>query len=144
LAQSVAGKAPSTTGQHAIALPDEEGSGLIANVLPLEWRDGRNPLASLPGVAAVIIQNPVDFAAPPMEAFAGLYGLSSAERKVLEHIADGKPPQETADHLGISVNTVKTHLQKIFAKTNTGRQADLIHLVTRSTAPLKAKQQPTD
>jgi DNA-binding CsgD family transcriptional regulator len=144
LAQSVAGNAPSTTGQHAVALPDEEGSGLIANVLPLEWRDGRNPLASLPGVAAVIIQNPVDFAAPPMEAFAGLYGLSSAERKVLEHIADGKPPQETADHLGISVNTVKTHLQKIFAKTNTGRQADLIHLVTRSTAPLKAKQQPTD
>jgi len=69
---------------------------------------------------------------------------NAAERKVLEHIADGKPPQETADHLGISVNTVKTHLQKIFAKTNTGRQADLIHLVTRSTAPLKAKQQPTD
>jgi DNA-binding CsgD family transcriptional regulator/PAS domain-containing protein len=144
LAQSVAGKAPFTTGQHAVALPDEEGSGLIANVLPLEWRDGRNPLASLPGVAAIIIPNPVDFAAPPMEAFAGLYGLSSAERKVLEHIADGKPPQEAADHLGVSVNTVKTHLQKIFAKTNTGRQADLIHLVTRSTAPLKAKQQPTD
>jgi hypothetical protein len=116
LAQSVAGKAPFTTGQHAIALPDEERSGLIANVLPLEWRDGRNPLASLPGVAAVIIQNPVDFAAPPMEAFAGLYGLSSAERKVLEHIADGKPPQETADHLGISVNTVKTHLQKILQR----------------------------
>jgi len=106
-------------GTNAIALPDEEGSGLIANVLPLEWRDGRNPLASLPGVAAVIIQNPVDFRRAPMEAFAGLYGLSSAERKVLEHIADGKPPQETADHLGISVNTVKTHLQKIFAKNQT-------------------------
>jgi hypothetical protein len=39
------------SGQHAIALPDEEGSGLIANVLPLQWRDGRNPLASLPAAA---------------------------------------------------------------------------------------------
>jgi DNA-binding CsgD family transcriptional regulator len=144
LAQSVAGKAPLATGQHAIPLPNGEGSGLIANVLPLEWRSGRNPLASLPGATAVIIQNPDHSAAPPMEAFAGLYGLTTAERKVLEHIADGKPPQETADHLGVSVTTVKTHLQKIFEKTNTGRQADLIHLVARSTPPLRRGNNSTD
>ena len=140
LAESVAGKAPLTTGQHAIPLPDEEGSGLIANILPLQWRDGRNPLASLPGATAVIIQDPRESAVPPIEAFAELYGLSSAERKVLDHIADDKPPQEAADHLGISVNTVKTHLQKIFAKTNTTRQADLIHLIARFTVPLKRKR----
>jgi len=44
LEASVAGKAPSASGQYAVPLPDEEGSGLIASVLPLEWRDGRNPL----------------------------------------------------------------------------------------------------
>lgn len=137
LAQSMAGTAPLATGQHAIALPDEEGAGLIANILPLEWRSGRNPLAALPGATAVIIQNPANSAAPPMEAFATLYGLTPAEQRVLEHIAAGQPPQEAADHLGTSITTVKTHLQKIFAKTNTGRQADLIHLVARSTSPLK-------
>jgi DNA-binding CsgD family transcriptional regulator/PAS domain-containing protein len=139
LDQSIAGKAPPASGQYAVPLPDEDGAGLIANVLPLEWRDGRNPLAALPGAAAVIIQDPATPAAPPMEAFAELYGLTSAEHKVLEHVAEGQPPQETADRLGVSLATVKTHLQKIFAKTNTARQADLISLVARSTAPLKRK-----
>ena len=139
LEASVAGKAPSASGQYAIPLPDEEGSGLIANVLPLQWRDGRNPLAALPGAAAVIIQNPSEDATPPMEAVALLYGLTTAERNVLEHVASSHSPQETADRLGVSVNTVKTHLQKIFAKTNTARQADLVRLIARSTAPLKSK-----
>jgi DNA-binding CsgD family transcriptional regulator len=139
LEASVAGKAPPVSGQYAIPLPDEEGSGLIANVLPLQWRDGRNPLAALPGAAAVIIQNPSEDATPPMEAVALLYGLTTAERNVLEHVASSHTPQETADRLGVSVNTVKTHLQKIFAKTNTARQADLVRLIARSTAPLKSK-----
>ena len=74
-----------------------------------------------------------------MEAIALLYGLTIAERNVLEHVASSHSPQETADRLGVSVNTVKTHLQKIFAKTNTARQADLVRLIARSTAPLKSK-----
>lgn len=140
LDESSAGRAPAASGQHAVALPDEEGAGLIANVLPLQWRDGRNPLAALPGAAAVIIQNPSEGAAPPMEAVGLLYGLTSAERNVLEHIADSRSPQETADRLGVSVHTVKTHLQKIFAKTNTTRQAELVSLIARSTAPLKPRR----
>ena len=139
LEESSAGRAPLTSGQHAIPLPDEEGSGLIANVLPLQWRDGRNPLAALPGAAAVIIQDPAEGAPAPMEAIGLLYGLTAAERNVLEQVAASHTPQETADRLGVSVNTVKTHLQKIFSKTNTARQADLVSLVARSTAPLKAK-----
>ena len=140
LQESTAGRAPATSGQHAIPLPDEEGSGLIANVLPLQWRDGRNPLAALPGAAAVIIQDPAEGAPPPVEAIGLLYGLTAAERNVLEHVAASHTPQETADRLGVSVNTIKTHLQKIFAKTSTARQADLVRLVARSTAPLKSKR----
>jgi DNA-binding CsgD family transcriptional regulator/PAS domain-containing protein len=140
LQESTAGRAPATSGQHAIPLPDDEGSGLIANVLPLQWRDGRNPLAALPGAAAVIIQDPAEGAPPPVEAIGLLYGLTAAERNVLEHVAASHTPQETADRLGVSVNTIKTHLQKIFAKTSTARQADLVRLVARSTAPLKSKR----
>ncbi len=137
LAQSAAGSAPLRTGQYSVPLPDEEGGGLIANVLPLEWREGRNPLAGLRGAAAVIVQDPAEIRAPPIEAFATLYGLTAAEQKVLEHIAEGQPPQQTADELGVSVTTVKTHLQKLFAKTNTGRQADLIQLLSKHTPPIR-------
>jgi DNA-binding CsgD family transcriptional regulator len=139
LSQSAAGKAPLATGQHSIPLPKEDGAGLIASVLPLEWRLAKNPLSALPGSAAVFIQDPSEPAPAPTKAFSALYGLTTSEQKVLEHITRGKAPQETAIDLGISVTTVKTHLQKIFAKTNTGRQADLMQLFARSTAPLRAK-----
>jgi DNA-binding CsgD family transcriptional regulator/PAS domain-containing protein len=140
LTESMAGHAPLRSGQYAVPLPDEEGGGLIANVLPLQWREGRNPLSGMRGAAAVIVQDPVQRRAPPLEAFATLYGLTFAEQKVLEHIAEGEPPQETADELGISITTVKTHLQKIFGKTGTGRQADLIQLLERHTSPLRARR----
>jgi DNA-binding CsgD family transcriptional regulator len=44
--------------------------------------------------------------------------------------------QEVAPVLGISATTVKTHLQRIFAKTDTGRQADLVKLVAGYMSPL--------
>jgi DNA-binding CsgD family transcriptional regulator len=37
---------------------------------------------------------------------------------------------EVAPVLGISETTVKTHLQRVFEKTGTNRQAHLIKLVT--------------
>jgi DNA-binding CsgD family transcriptional regulator len=143
LGQSLAGKAPRLTGQHAIALPDEEGGGLIANVLPLQWRDGRNPLAPLRGAAAIFVQDPAEGATPHLQAFATLYGLSGAEERVLERIVTGQTPQEAADELGVSLATVKTHLQKLFAKTGTGRQVELVQLFERQRPPVKgeAKQE---
>lgn len=141
LAQSVAGKAPHQTGQHAIALPGEEG-GLIANVLPLQWRNGRNPLAPLPGAAAVFVQDPAAGATPHLQAFATLYGLSAAEERVLEQIVTGRSPQEAAAELGVSIATIKTHLQKIFAKTGTRRQVGLVQLFERLRPPVKGASRP--
>jgi DNA-binding CsgD family transcriptional regulator len=43
---------------------------------------------------------------------------------------------EAADVLGISETTVKTHLQHVFEKTRTRRQADLIKLVATHMNPL--------
>jgi len=43
---------------------------------------------------------------------------------------------EVAPALGISETTVKTHLQRIFDKTGSSRQADLIKLVAGYMSPL--------
>lgn len=91
----------------------------------------------MPGAAAVIVQDPGETAPMPAEALAELYGLTLAESRVLEHIGQGETPQEAAERLGISLTTVKTHLQRIFAKTETTRQADLVRLVTRATPPVR-------
>ena len=138
LAHSVEGRAPSKTGGHAVALPDEEGPGLVASVLPLEWREARNPLSGLPGAAAVIVQDPAEPPPLPGPAFAELYGLTDAELRVLQIIVRGLTSQEIAEELTLSIATVKTHLRKIFAKTNTSRQAELIRLLTTTTPPVAA------
>jgi DNA-binding CsgD family transcriptional regulator len=43
---------------------------------------------------------------------------------------------EVAEELGIGEATVKTHLHRLFAKTETARQADLVKLVAAFTSPL--------
>jgi DNA-binding CsgD family transcriptional regulator len=40
--------------------------------------------------------------------------------------------------MGISPSTVKTHLRRLFAKTGTDRQADLVKLVAGYVNPLVA------
>jgi DNA-binding CsgD family transcriptional regulator len=47
---------------------------------------------------------------------------------------DGKG-KETADMLGVSEPTVRTHLQNIFSKTGTSRQADVLRLLHSATPP---------
>lgn len=140
LAQSVDGKAPAKTGRHEVALPVEDGAGLIASVLPLEWRQGRNPLSPLPGAAAIIVQDPADPPPLPGEAFAQLYDLTAAEQRVLQLMVQGFTPQDVGAELGVSVTTVKTHLQRLFAKTNTPRQADLVRLVMSMTPPVRPQR----
>ena len=43
---------------------------------------------------------------------------------------------EVAPALGISEATAKSHLQHIFAKTDTSRQADLVKLIAGYMSPL--------
>jgi DNA-binding CsgD family transcriptional regulator len=43
---------------------------------------------------------------------------------------------EAAEELGIAETTVKTHLHRVFAKTGTTRQADLVRLVAGFASPL--------
>jgi DNA-binding CsgD family transcriptional regulator len=42
-----------------------------------------------------------------------------------------------SDVVGVSEATVKTHLQRVFAKTNTNRQTELIKLVAAHASPLR-------
>lgn len=68
---------------------------------------------------------------PPQEglrAFADLFGLTQGELRVLVLMIEHFSPQMIADHLGISLPTVRTHLQRIRQKTGTRRFADLIRL----------------
>jgi len=63
------------------------------------------------------------------------FAFTPAERRVAALIRRGAPPKQVADELGIALPTVKSHLQALFGKTGTRRQAELVHvLLTRAPA----------
>lgn len=69
--------------------------------------------------------------APPIaqEQLRSLYRLTPAEAAVAMAIARGAGLQAAADELQISLTTARTHLQHVFEKTETGRQAELVRLI---------------
>ena len=60
--------------------------------------------------------------------------MIGGEARVVVELVKGKRPQEVADELKVSLNTVRNQLKQIFSKTNTGRQSELISLVLSSAA----------
>jgi len=118
-------------GGHSIAISDGNGGGVMATILPLERRDRQSLSKSFSAVAAIFVQDPAVLPLLPGDAFGKLYGLTGGELRVALKVASGLAPQETAELLGIGLQTVKTHLQHIFQKTGTTRQAELVALASR-------------
>lgn len=58
-----------------------------------------------------------------------LYKLTPAEARLAARLAQGLRLEDAATDLGVSLNTVRTHLKRIFSKTETDRQAELVRLI---------------
>lgn len=129
--------AASPPGEHSVAIPDGAGGGYVATLLPIENGRRSGILAPFAASVAVFMQDPVQVSLMPGEAFARLHGLTGAELRVLLALSQGLGGVESAEMLGISETTVRTHLQRIFSKTGTSRQADLLGLLHRSTPPVR-------
>lgn len=54
-------------------------------------------------------------------------GLTGQEVRVLERLAEGQSTKEIAKTLGLSPNTVKTHLANLFGKLEVQRRTQAIH-----------------
>ena len=67
--------------------------------------------------------------AVPADRLRRLYGLTRAEAHVALAVLRGDGLQAAADALGVTLATVKTHLQHVFGKTGTQRQAELVNLL---------------
>ena len=63
------------------------------------------------------------------------FGLTRAERQVCEHLVSGARPQKIARDMGKSIATIRTHLSRIYSKTNCSGMVEVLHLL--STGPAK-------
>ena len=69
---------------------------------------------------------------PPAQQLAAVFRLTPAEGRVALALFEGATPREAAAALGLSPHTVHVHLARIFEKTATNRQAELIQLMMRT------------
>ena len=58
------------------------------------------------------------------------YGLTPAEARVALLLASGVSGQQMPELLGVTYDTVKTHLRRCFEKTGVHSQAQLMRLLT--------------
>jgi DNA-binding CsgD family transcriptional regulator len=109
------------TGSVALPLTSREGMRHVIRVLPLR-ASGRR--------AAAVFVDRATFEAPSCpDVIRRAYRLTPTELRILFAIVDVGGVPQVAAALRVANSTVKTHLGRLFKKTGTSRQADLVKLV---------------
>jgi DNA-binding CsgD family transcriptional regulator len=68
-----------------------------------------------------------------------LYNLTPSEAKLAELLASGTDLPSAALQLRVGLNTVRTHLQRIYSKTDTHHQSELVALLLAGPARLRVE-----
>lgn len=134
LGRSIAAASNASPSSAALACGRPSGRRALSVVVKALRRHAR---PDQPGFAAVFITDPDQEVAAEAQDLASLYGLTPAEARLAARLARGMSPAQAAGALGLTVNTVRTHLKRIFSKTETRRQSDLVRLLLTGPAPLR-------
>ena len=133
-AMELASQSPQDAEAHdqevCLAQPSAERSGAIAYLRPLGVSGAE------PAIALFVMQSG-EASQYGIDGLAEAYGLSKAETQILKALIETQTTAEAAVRLNIALSTVKSHLRKIFQKTNTSRQADLLRLVECFRTPFR-------
>lgn len=135
---ATAGSGDLAIGIKGVAVPlvARDGDRYVAHVLPLTSGARRRAGTSYAAAAAMFVHKAALETPSPPEAIARTYRLTPTELRVLLAIVEVGGAPDVAEALGVAESTVKTHLQHIYQKTGTNRQADLVKLVAAFSNPL--------
>ena len=134
LAVALCGEDEALMGRRGQGIPVETATGdpAILQVLPLKHGVLRNNL-DLNAAAAIFIAPSGSSLPPPEQALSALFDLTPAEARVFTHAAKGTTTAEIATTLGVNATTIKTHLLRIYRKTETSGQVELMKLASTLT-----------
>lgn len=112
----------------SVAIHDpEETASAVLHLVPY----GKDSGSLFNSVAAfAMLAQPGNKLLPNADIIAALFDLTPAEAAVARAIAAGQPPKIVARELGISFETVRTHLKRVFLKASVSRQSQLAALLT--------------
>jgi DNA-binding CsgD family transcriptional regulator len=122
----------------SIPLEARDGRILVATILPLTSGIRQACAKPLTASAAVFVHHQPSFDGGLIATLTSGFRLTGAEARVLAGLLEGLSISAIAQRFSISANTVKTHLQKVFAKTQTKRQSDLMRIVSAALPPVRA------
>ncbi|MBL8689465.1 MAG: response regulator [Rhodospirillaceae bacterium] len=112
--------------------------------LGISLRGSGADVSSSGGPAALILLSDPERRAPlEPTAISRLYGLTLAEARLAQRLAAGERLDEITLDLGISRNTAVTHLKRVFQKTHTERQSELVALLVAGPLALGSFGPPT-
>ena len=104
--------------------------------MPLTSGQRRRTGAAYTAAAALFVHKAGLETLSPPEIIATAFHLTPTELRVLLAVVEVGGVPEVAEALGVAETTVKTHLARVFEKTATHRQADLVKLVAGFSNPL--------
>jgi DNA-binding CsgD family transcriptional regulator/PAS domain-containing protein len=135
---AAAGQGDAALGTKGIAVPltGKDGERYIAHALPLT--SGARRRAGVVSTAAVaLFVRKASLAVPSVpQAIGSAFKLTPTELRVLMAIVEVGGVPDVATAFGIADTTVRTHVTRLFEKTGTSRQADLVKLVAGYATPL--------
>jgi DNA-binding CsgD family transcriptional regulator len=100
---------------------------IAAYVMPLARSKMRG---SFSAANVAVFLSLTDFHVLPSESvLMTLFDLTPAEARVMIHAGCGRQLNDISREIGISENTAKTHLGRVYSKTATSRQAELVALI---------------
>jgi DNA-binding CsgD family transcriptional regulator len=125
------------SGNITLPFVAHDGERFVGHLLPLT-SDRRRQTAIAYEATTVLIVSPASLDAPAAsDIVRSIFKLTPAEARVLLRVVEFGGVSETARSLNIAESTVKTHLGRIFTKTETKRQADLVKLVAGFASPVR-------
>jgi len=114
-----------------------DGTCRIGHVRPLKPAArsyGNGPHEAL--AAVMVYKAGMEYPRPP-DIIARFYNLTPTELRILLAIVEIGGAPEVAAKLGIAPSTVRTHVGRLFEKTGTKRQAELVRLVAGFASPFQ-------
>jgi DNA-binding CsgD family transcriptional regulator/PAS domain-containing protein len=138
--------AATAAGDRSLSLTAHDGERYVAHVLPLasvtrnrtQTSGAERPSGA---VAALFVRKAALSLRSCGELLSRTFDLTPGEIRVLFAVVELTGVSEVAQSLGVAETTVKTHLKRVFAKTGTSRQADLVKLAVGFANPLRGDEE---
>ena len=122
-----------TPADRYLLLPRTRGDDDVIILRAVEGRNG------LEGNRAVLLIVPQDESVEFSRRLMNLFGLIPSESRFVSALVETGSSASAAERLGITPQTAKTYLKRVYAKLGIGNQLELARMIASLTPPLRSR-----